>query len=178
MKIRDYRLAIAYQYAISSYGIREHKGPANNPDVSKFMDTTWYDDNRDSVPWCSAFINWCMEKASLDHTDSPTAKSWLEWGVRTYHPVQGDIVVMNRDGGGHVGFFVSGGRDRIAVLGGNQNDSVSIADYGARQVIEFRTFLEPLHQQYPVYKPPVYLLQDDESVLLAGEPEVTLERVT
>lgn len=134
-----HRLLIAYRYAIGEYGRVELTGTANNPQISKYMDSTWFDDNRDSVPWCSAFINWCMVQANLPHTDSPRAKSWLDWGVQTLNPSTGDLTVMQRNGGGHVGFYVCSGRNRVAVLGGNQNDSVCIKNYDETRVIEYRT---------------------------------------
>jgi len=170
MNIRDHRLQIAYQYAIGSYGEREYEGIKNNPNISRYMNATWYGLNDDSVPWCSAFVNWCMLNANIDRTESPRAKSWLEWGEETNQPVAGDIVVLTRSGGGHVGFYVSGGRGRIALLGGNQSDSVCISDYEASRVIGIRTIFERLETN-PTNKP------EDKVYTLPSIPQVNVQEV-
>lgn len=142
MLVRDPRLKVAFDLAQTFYGLQEIPGPDHQPQIQEFLKSTWYDEHDDETPWCSAFVNWCMETSRLPFTDSPRARSWLEWGEATRNPVLGDLVVLTRGTGnhqGHVGFFVTGGRGRIAVLGGNQDDRVSIEDYASDRVLGFRT---------------------------------------
>ncbi|WP_052333917.1 SH3 domain-containing C40 family peptidase [Neolewinella persica] len=85
-------------------------------------------ENSDETPWCSGFVNWCMEKSGYEGTDSAWALDWREWGVST-DPVRGSICVFKRFdksgklAGGHVGFYLGPdpeNENRILVLGGNQ----------------------------------------------------------
>jgi uncharacterized protein (TIGR02594 family) len=67
------------------------------------------------------------------------ALAWATHGVALDRPCYGAIAVKTRNGGGHVGFVV--GRDqagRLMILGGNQNNSVSIAPYDESVFIAFR----------------------------------------
>src|SRR4030095_2451187 len=80
-----------------------------------------------SSAWCSAFANWCVEKAGYEGTDSAWAKSWLTWGKKLATPRRGCIAVFTRGDGGHVGFYISKTSSVIKVLGGNQSDEVNIS---------------------------------------------------
>lgn len=92
---------------------------------------------RDSTPWCSAFVNWCLVQAGIAGTDSGWARSWAEWGIAVDPPRPGAIAVWARGRTspgepvvtGHVGFFVEDLGDSLLVLGGNQSDSVSLKAY-------------------------------------------------
>jgi uncharacterized protein (TIGR02594 family) len=78
-------------------------------------------------PWCAAFVNAVLDAQGFVGTKSPSAKSFLNYGV-SITPSEakpGDIVVFERPGGGHVAFFVKLEGDMITILGGNQSDSVS-----------------------------------------------------
>lgn len=149
MQIRDPNLQVAYNLGKTFYGLREIPGPDHQPEIQSFLKSTWFDEHDDETPWCSAFVNWCMETTRLPFTDSPRARSWLEWGVATETPVEGDLVILSRGTGnqGHVGFYVTSGRGRIAVLGGNQDDRVSINDYLTDRVLGFRTIYAKLSTQ-------------------------------
>lgn len=92
---------------------------------------------RDSTPWCSAFVNWCLAQAGITGTDSGWARSWAEWGEPVDPPRLGAIAVWARGRTspdepivtGHVSFFVEDLGDSLLVLGGNQSDSVSLKAY-------------------------------------------------
>jgi uncharacterized protein (TIGR02594 family) len=78
-----------------------------------------------------SFVNYCVEQAGLHGTDSKAALSWQNWSDDgTPHPREGDVVVFRRHGpsgsGGHVGFWLGDGGDKIRVLGGNQGNTISI----------------------------------------------------
>ena len=107
----------------------EIPGIENNPRVLEYLNTvtnigpTWR--SRDETPWCSAFVNWCIEKAGFEGTKSALSTSWLRWGQKVDLPVKGCLAIFRRDnGGGHVGFYVeelaATGETYIKILGGNQ----------------------------------------------------------
>lgn len=135
-------LAAPYQIARQELAdnIYEFPGKKTNPRIYLYHASTGHGDE-DSVPWCSSFVNYCVEKAGLKGTDSKAARSWHEqgWGDEvTDAPREGDIVVWRRqwtnaagkpEVGGHVGFLVSANSTSITVLGGNQSGRVSIASY-------------------------------------------------
>lgn len=130
--------AIAY----AELGVREVVGSGDNPRIVEYLRSATlaapYGSN-DETAWCSAFANWCIERAGYAGTDSAWARSWLNWGRKTDTPLIGCITVFERDvTSGHVAFFVARSGDNIKVLGGNQSDAVSIADYPAARLLGFR----------------------------------------
>lgn len=81
----------------------------------------------DEVPWCAAFVGFCLENVGIVSSRFESAKSYLDWGRSQAVPCVGSIVVFTRDGGGHVGFVVgktAGGA--LLVLGGNQGNQVNV----------------------------------------------------
>lgn len=86
--------------------------------------------NADSVRWCGVFVGACLDEARVE---SPLfavrAKSWATWGVnlRPERLAPGAVLVFERPGGGHVGFYVGEDAEAYHVLGGNQGDSVTVA---------------------------------------------------
>lgn len=112
--------------------VREVVGPGNNPRIVMYhKSTNPWSGTDDSVPWCSSFVNYCVEQAGLIGTDSQRALSWGDWGQSADDdPTEGDIVVFERVGlGGHVGFLVADLGDDVTVLGGNQSNRVRISTY-------------------------------------------------
>ena len=96
--------------------------------------------SNDETPWCSAFVNFCVEQAGFAGTDSAMARSWLKWGRNTDKPATGCIAVFARGNppSGHVAFFVSETNDEIKVLGGNQSNKVCYAHYPKNRLLEYR----------------------------------------
>lgn len=94
------------------------------------------------VPWCAAFANSVLKQVGLPGTGSLMARSFLNIGEATKSPEVGDIVVLSRGNNansGHVGFYA--GKDeagRIKVLGGNQNDTVTVSSFPTSQVLGYR----------------------------------------
>jgi uncharacterized protein (TIGR02594 family) len=95
-----------------------------------------------TTAWCAAFVNASLEQGGMEGTGKLNARSFLDWGQPVDQPEQGDVAVFGRgDGGwqGHVGFFDGYNPDgTIRVLGGNQGDKVSIANYSADKLLGFR----------------------------------------
>lgn len=95
---------------------------------------------RESTPWCSAFVNWCLAQAGVAGTDSGWARSWAEWGEPVDPPRLGAIAIWARGRTspdapvvtGHVSFFVEDLGESVLVLGGNQSDRVCLKAYPKR----------------------------------------------
>ena len=115
--------------ANNELGVIEIPGKEHNPRVVQYLQTVtnigtmWK--STDETPWCSAFVNWCVEKAGYTGTKSALSTSWLKWGRKIDQPIKGCIAIFSREGGsGHVGFYVeetvTQSETYIKILGGNQ----------------------------------------------------------
>ncbi len=128
-------------------GIKEYAGDADNPDVLKYLesvDTLSQSAQRnDETPWCSAFVNWCMEETGIKGTENAAARSWVQWGRELAEPEIGCVVVLWRGSPtgwqGHVGFFVKETLTTVSLLGGNQGDQVNISKYSKDRVLSYRS---------------------------------------
>ncbi|HTQ33600.1 MAG TPA: TIGR02594 family protein [Stellaceae bacterium] len=131
----------------------------NNPRITEYFATTALGPQPDSVPWCAAFVNFCVTRSGNTGTNSALARSWLEWGSDSDF-VPGCVVVLARGGPqtGHVGFYV--GRDQngaIQLLGGNQHNSVNISTFANATILGAR-MLQPADVQQQAPLPPVAAL--------------------
>lgn len=137
----------AYAYARYQLGEvwGEIPGSKSNPkilEVYKAVDgLDNFELNDDEIPWCSAFVNWCIQKAGGKGTRSAAARSWLNWGKESKGEI-GDIVILKRGSStwqGHVGFLVSKGLLYVDVLAGNQGNDVCIKKFLRTSVLGYRT---------------------------------------
>jgi uncharacterized protein (TIGR02594 family) len=108
-------------------GVSEVPGSGNNPRVLEYLQATTNlgrsATSRDETPWCSAFVNWCLEQAGYERTRNALARSWLSWGQAIPTPRRGCIVIFQREKKfGHVGFYLEENETQIKVLGGNQQN--------------------------------------------------------
>ena len=129
------------EVAQGELGVFEKPGPGNNARIVEYHASTSIGASDDAVPWCSSFLNWCVEQAGYAGTDSPAARSWLQWGKAIDTPVKGCIVVLERGMAswqGHCGLYMGEDGDSIEVLGGNQGDAVNIRKYPKSKVLGFR----------------------------------------
>ncbi|UAK24334.1 TIGR02594 family protein [Sphingomonas nostoxanthinifaciens] len=117
-------------------GTREAAGVANNPTIIgwaraltiKVLGVLY---NADSVPWCGVFVAESFREAGVDLSSMKIgvrATSWATWGKPIARDMlaPGAVLVFQRPGGGHVGFYVGEDLTAFHVLGGNQGDRVSI----------------------------------------------------
>lgn len=100
--------------------------------------------------WCAAFVNAVLNETGIDGSESVskyplTARSFLHWGTKVTDPEPGDIVVFPRGNSswqGHVGFYLKtqkiNGVDYYLILGGNQDNKVSIVPYRASRALGIR----------------------------------------
>ncbi len=130
--------------ALAEIGVKEVPEEGDNPRIVQYLRTTDLDNreaSNDETAWCSAFANFCVERAGYEGTDSASARSWLNWGQRLDTPRRGCIVVFKRDpdpNAGHVSFYISENAADIQVFGGNQDDEVKIKDYPKARLLGYR----------------------------------------
>ena len=134
-------------YARSLLGTREAAGAANNPTImgwarrlgSKVLGIIY---NADSVPWCGLFVAACMDAGGSIAAPpiAVRAKAWATWGanLRPERLAAGAVLVFERAGVGHVGFYVGEDATHYHVLGGNQGDAVTIARIAKTRLVASR----------------------------------------
>jgi len=138
-------------------GLQEEPGDADNPKIlgmrnyiaNKYPDMANYCDEyqHDSTPWCGLCAAFCMAVADIRPVFGPTdtdrwmwAQAWYyweQWGNRLSRPTPGCVVVMEREGGGHVTFCEEDLGDSVKCRGGNQSDSVNVSTYSKDQIIGY-----------------------------------------
>jgi uncharacterized protein (TIGR02594 family) len=122
------------EVAEKEVGQHEVKG-GENPRIIEYHDTCTLHAKEDEIPWCSAFVNWCMKQAGIVGTGSAAAKSWLGWGVPLEIPSLGCVCVVRdvrqpEGAGYHVALWQGESEGRLILLGGNQSDSVKVSSFG------------------------------------------------
>jgi uncharacterized protein (TIGR02594 family) len=107
-----------------------------------------------TTQWCAAFVNSVLNNQGIPGTDSFAeypllARSFLSWGIPAETPEPGDIVVLSRGNAswkGHVGIYIStvtiDGVEYYQILGGNQDNSVSIKEYPTSRLLGIRKHIE------------------------------------
>jgi uncharacterized protein (TIGR02594 family) len=96
------------------------------PGGAWFWNNFGCDDSK--LPWCGAFVAHALQKAlQKPPRNYARALEWANYGVQSSVQALGAIVVLNRPGGGHVGFVtgINANHTMIRVLGANQNDAVN-----------------------------------------------------
>lgn len=160
-----------YALAKKEIGVEEIKGKfRNNNRILDYHRSTKLDKalaDLDETPWCSSFVNWCINNGGFTGTNSARARSWLKWGEPLDKPREGCVVVFQRPRAGpkagHVGFFVKETAERIRVLGGNQSNQVQESYYDKDDVLDYRW---PKGKPRPPKDGPVV----EEPAAPAGEP--------
>ena len=145
----------AFDLAQRFVGIKEVPGQVSNPAILAMLklDQQWPED--DSVPWCSAFVNYIAWLLRLPRSKSLRARSWLSVGYpQTLNTARigFDVVILKRgqgeqpgprviDAPGHVGFFAGWSDGPVCVLGGNQADSVNTRWFGMERILDIRRLI-------------------------------------
>ena len=134
--------------ALRYYGEREIPGAKSNPVIDRMLRSVGMP-ARDSIAWCSAFVNHVAIEMGAQRTNKATARSWASIGteIRPSQVRAGNLVVLRRGNSrwqGHVGFVVRLDLKRglVYVLGGNQSNRVCIKAYRVWRVLSYRR-LEP-----------------------------------
>ncbi len=83
----------------------------------------------DATAWCGLFTGYCVSQSGYDIPEKPLwALNWRAsgWASGTkVEPAYGAVMTFQRDGGGHVAFYISEDDNFYYILGGNQSDSVN-----------------------------------------------------
>ena len=131
-----------FEIAKTQVGTKEALGFKNNPDVQRYYEEAGSGKLPDSVPWCAAFVGSMLYRAGQKGTGLLAARSYLLWGTELKNPIQGCLVIFKRGNSawqGHVAFFDrTNTNGTIRVLGGNQDDQVSFANFTTRNVLGYR----------------------------------------
>ena len=133
--------------AASALGTIEAAGHADNPDVLAFHASVDAEHVNDAVPWCSSFVAWALARSGVPVPAGVTrlARSWLR--AADLDPVDletarhGTIAVLRRGTSswqGHVGLLVGRSHNALLLLGGNQQDQVTVEPYALADMLGLR----------------------------------------
>ncbi len=144
----------AFRIATKFYGLREVPGDGYNSTILSFLNFQEKWPTNDETPWCAGFVTGCLHLADLPFIMSRSlmARSYLEYGesVDLRQARLGDLGIIKQvssdpgkevaDFRGHIGFFAGYNKekDRICLLAGNQNDSVSYQEFPATLLLDIR----------------------------------------
>lgn len=121
-------------------GLKEIPGARHSATIQAWLRRlrAWWDD--DETPWCGVFVAHCLEvSGQFIPKHWYRAKEYLKCGERIDKPCFGCLVIFGRNGGGHVGFVVGlDQQGRLLVIGGNQNNQVSVAPFPVSRVLGYR----------------------------------------
>jgi uncharacterized protein (TIGR02594 family) len=137
-------------------GTQEYSGGANNPKIMGWVDTIAkaYPEMKsyckqytgDDVAWCGLTAAYCMTVAGIRPPFGPTDTDKFLWALawaddKGFKPTGrltlGTIVVMEREGGGHVTLFEEWDGDMLRCRGGNQSDMVNVSSYDPETVVQY-----------------------------------------
>jgi uncharacterized protein (TIGR02594 family) len=131
--------------AYGEIGQREISGAAHNPRVLEYFQSMQIPQTPkdDETPWSSAFIHWVLKQSGITGSGSLGNRSWMKWGVAS--PLKAGCIAVFWIGSpeaetGHAGFLVSVLEDgnRLAILGGNQANQVSISMFSKSRLLGCR----------------------------------------
>ncbi len=136
-------------------GLKEIPGPRHNQTIIRWLGklNAWWRD--DETPWCGVFVARCMQESNLSYPKFyMRAKAWADYGslLRRDRLAPGAILVFDRAGGGHVGFYVGEDAGHYFVLGGNQGNAINVMKLGKSRLVASRW-----PKGEPVIGKPVYL---------------------
>jgi uncharacterized protein (TIGR02594 family) len=138
-------------------GLTETPGSADNPKILAMPEMIGriYPDmasycalyQHDSTAWCGVTVAFCMSMTGVRPPFGPTdTDKWmwaLAWGdvadatsfEKISEPRRGCVVVMSREGGGHVTLFEEMDGSNYLCRGGNQSDAVNVQSYSPSTVV-------------------------------------------
>lgn len=128
-------------YARTFDGTKEIPGPRHNKTILGWLTKlrAWWKD--DETPWCGVFVAHCMQAVALPFPKLyMRAKEWMTYGqaMALDALAPGAILVFDRAGGGHVGFYVGEDTAHYYVFGGNQANAVNVMKLGKSRLIAAR----------------------------------------
>lgn len=127
--------------ALRELGVKERPGASHSARILEYHGSTRLGADADEVPWCAAFVSWCLEANGFPSTRSAGARSYLRWGRDAKAPELGAVAVFARGReptSGHVAFVLGTEEDDLIVVGGNQQNAVNIRRYPRASMIAMR----------------------------------------
>jgi uncharacterized protein (TIGR02594 family) len=138
-------------------GLTETPGSGDNPKILAMRDqiANTYPDmasycalyQHDATPWCGLAVAYAMTMGGVRPVFGPTdtdkwmwARAWDDddWGYELSVPRPGCVVVMEREGGGHVTLYERTEGSNYVCRGGNQSDAVNVSSYPISKVVGLR----------------------------------------
>lgn len=130
------------EVAIRERGVHETPGPGTTSRIVEYDSATSLGAKSDEVPWCAAFVGWCLREVGIEGTGSARARSYLQWGRPLTEPQVGAVCVLERGdpalGQGHVFFWMDEHHGLVYGWGGNQGDRVGLMGFTAERVLGYR----------------------------------------
>lgn len=128
--------------ARAEMGVAEDTGPGSNDRILHYAKSAGYTPSKgDGDPWCGNFLAYVMSEAGYRLPGQPwRARAWAEWG-KPVKPQRGAVAVVPRGKSkatGHVFLIDRVEGEWLYGLGGNQNDSVSIAKFRKDRLVACR----------------------------------------
>lgn len=137
--------------AINYLGLKEVPGKASSPVILRMAEdmglSKIYTD--DDLSWCALFVNYLIRITGKPPVDlkgdlyNALRAKWLaKWGqpVARGDERLGDLVVLKRNGGGHVCLWIAETEKGFVGLGGNQGNSVTFAEFPKERIIAIRRY--------------------------------------
>jgi uncharacterized protein (TIGR02594 family) len=136
--------------ALQYLGIKEIPGKGSNPVILNMAKQiglgTIY--KNDDTSWCAVFINFLchvtgkpLSPINGDIYNLMRAKAFANWGTKVSLKEAriGDVVVINRTGGGHVFILIATtNQGNLVGIGGNQSNAVTIAEFDVKRIADIR----------------------------------------
>lgn len=148
-------LALALEEA--NRGVREIPGAEDNPRIVEYWSAIpkgrWHPELRDDdgfndeIPWCAAFMCFCLEQSGFRSPRLGYARSFMAWGRALDRPERGAIAVFDRAGAeedagpkapGHVAIYLDASIHLVKLVGGNQGNRVGTARYPVSRLLGYR----------------------------------------
>lgn len=134
-------------------GIREITGPSSHQQILAWLKRTeslyptdlTIDDSK--YAWCGVFVGNMVLDERVTNPDIPAppkyfqaAAKWRDWGTAVLfkNAQRGDVVVLRRPGGFHVAIVSGIPHAGLKVIGGNQSDALTVAEYPWSKVVAVR----------------------------------------
>lgn len=133
-----------YAQAEKDKGLKETSGSSSTPRIKRAIleAASWLNPDDSVTAWCGCIMGlWVSEIGLTPPPEYFRAISWLKFGKATTleKAKKGDVVVLSRSGGNHVGLYHSHTKTTISLLGGNQSNAVNITTYSMSSFKGVRT---------------------------------------
>ena len=130
------------------YGLKEREGSDFSPTLLRWIKVYFPEQKDDGViPYCSLALKECAKDIGLNYsTVNPAAISWLSLPnkIDLEYAEMGDVVIISRTGGNHVGLLVRHSKvfNSIYLLGFNQSNECNIQKYSVKLIKGIRRLNE------------------------------------